>query len=162
MSFKFTTVKEAQIYFLIQPRKAKLLETACNVLALLLHFKGTSFWCTVHMEKDINDYNVNCRLSKPFLTWVLCLIYTLMDHILQSVFILLISKKKILQGWLHNLTQYLAFSPKLEFRNHNCLKQLKAGSLITMIKQTILLSHAAWVDFSALHTLLILKLLWYC
>lgn len=43
MSFKFTIVKEALTHFLIQPRKAGLLDTVCNVPALLLHFKGTSF-----------------------------------------------------------------------------------------------------------------------
>lgn len=58
-------------------------------------------------------------------------------------------------------SQYLAFSPKLQIKNHNCLKQLKADSLITMIKQTIWLSHAVWVDFFALHTLLVLKLIWH-
>lgn len=43
MSFKFTTVKEAQIYFLIQPRKAKLLEAVCKVWHYYYILKGIHF-----------------------------------------------------------------------------------------------------------------------
>lgn len=47
----------------------------------------------------------------------------------------------------------LAFSPELKFRNYHYLKELKGYSLVTMKKETKLLSHAVWVGFFVLHKL---------